>query len=166
VISVRWFAAVFVACLLLSGCGLRLGFGNWGDSNSPPCEGNACADVSITPENPGYTIHNNGQKTVIVSVRWMAVGCNDYTDTKLGPGQTQTFLNGGYCDPYKANYADGGAPPPPHPSPVRVSSFTITPSTITAGETADFHVVLDNPAPVGGAVVGFIEARIIQLQHG
>lgn len=158
----RWreYAATVIAMLAMCSCGpngFHLGWGDGGNANTPPCQGNACSDITITPENPGNTITNKGGRTVIVTIQWtFGFQCMDAIKVTLGAGQSQTFENGGYCDPYQANYAASGVPvPPPSGPPPRIASFTITPSTIQAGTSAVFQVVLQNPAPAGGVTVGF-----------
>ena len=157
----RWqlsVAAAFMA-LCMWDCGgpngLRFGLPgieDAGTATAPQCGGNACSDVTIAPANPGYTISNKGSKTVIVSVRWAFgwAGCMDPSDTTLGAGQAKTYGNGSFCYPYNANYAPSGVvAPPPAQEPVRISSFTITPETKSAGSSAVFRVVLEKPAPPG-----------------
>jgi hypothetical protein len=157
----RWgHAAVAVAIIGMCSCGpdgFHLGWGDGGTSNAPVCQGNACGDISITPETPGNTVNNKGTRTIIVTIRWtFGWSCLDPSNVTLGGGQSQTFENGGYCDPYQANYAGGGVPvPPPSPTPARISKFTITPSTIQAGDSTVFQVVLQNLAPAGGVTVVF-----------
>jgi hypothetical protein len=147
---------LLAAVAALSGCGLQLGW-NTTNSSDPPCQGNACADVIITPENHGNTIKNKGPKTVIVSIRWtFGWSCMDSSDVRLGAGQSQTFLNGGYCNPYTAKYDTSGGPAPsPSPQPPRISSFTITPAVISAGQSTVFRAVLEQSAPASGATIAF-----------
>lgn len=157
----RWeYTAAAIAILATSSCGpngFHLGWGDGGNANTPVCQGNACNDITITPENPGNTVSNKGTKAIIVTIRWtFGLSCLDPSNVTLGGGQSQTFENGGYCEPYQANYAGGGVPvPPPSPAPARIASFTITPSTIQAGASTVFQVVLQNPAPPSGATVVF-----------
>lgn len=144
--------------LIFNGCDLQLGgWSNTGGSGTANCNGNACADIAITPENPGNTIRNKGSKTVIVTIQWAyGLSCMGNSDVRLGAGQSQTFLNGGYCMPYTANYDAAGSPPPhASPEPARISDLTITPSTTPAGGSVVFRVVLEKPAPTAGAVVAF-----------
>ena len=106
-------AGLTLLCLFLVGCGdFRLGFPTVSDA--APCEGNACADITIKAENPGYTIRNTGKKTVIVSIKFtFGLSCLDPTDITLGAGQSKTYGNGAYCNPYRAVYAGAGVPVPP-----------------------------------------------------
>lgn len=69
------------------------------------CQGNACGDISITWNGHGYTIQNHGGRRVKVRIRFtFGFQCLDWTDVHLGPGQSQSFGNGAFCNPYEANY--------------------------------------------------------------
>jgi hypothetical protein len=146
---------IILLLLPLPGCGLRLGFPE--ATQTASCEGEACGDVSIVAENPGNTVKNaSGSRTVVVSIEWLAGfgPCLDASTITLGPGQSQTYLNGGYCVPYKATYAPTGTVVPPRQDPARMSTFTIQPARMSAGNSATFRIVLQSAAPPGGAVVG------------
>jgi hypothetical protein len=162
---VRWQLGVLAAFMALctwdcgpNGLSFGLGLYDGGKANAPLCDGNACSDVTITRVNAGFTILDKGSKTVIVGVRWAfgLADCGDPSNVTLGAGQTQTYGNGSFCYPYYANYAPVGVPaPPPSPTPSRIASFTITPSSVNAGTSVIFKIVLESPASSAGAIVGF-----------
>jgi hypothetical protein len=73
---------------------------------APQCQGNACGSVSVTFVNPGYDLSNHGNRRVRISIQWFGAGeCMSPADVDLDPGAPpRHFANGGYCNPYTANY--------------------------------------------------------------
>lgn len=69
------------------------------------CNGNACSVVTVHYNGHGYDLHNGGGKPVKLNVRWaFLLSCQGGVDILLAPGETKTFGNGGYCNPYSANF--------------------------------------------------------------
>ena len=69
------------------------------------CQGNACGDVSVDWTGHGYHISNHGVRRVLVRIRFtFGLQCLDWSDIHLGPGQSQDYGNGAFCNPYTANY--------------------------------------------------------------
>jgi hypothetical protein len=121
------------------------------------CEGNACADASVTQSGNTWTLKNKStSRKVTIAVKWFIVGgggCGDYSDVTLGPGQVSEWGNWTHCFPYKANYADASATTNPGQRTPRITSFTITPNNTTVGNSLVFKIILDSPAPSGGTEV-------------
>lgn len=70
------------------------------------CNGNACGVVSLTknPSANGYIVRNSSNRKVNVSVNWMFIGCVGYKNFSIGPMQSQSFGNNGYCGDWNANF--------------------------------------------------------------
>jgi hypothetical protein len=74
---------------------------------SDQCSGDACGVVSLDwlGVGQGYRVSNSGKERVRVRIRWVfGFQCQDWTNIELNPGQSQNYLNGGYCQPVEANY--------------------------------------------------------------
>ena len=73
---------------------------------APNCNGNACNVISINPQRTGgFTIRNISARKVKITIRFaIGLGCQGPTDIHIGPRNSKNYLNGGYCNPYSANY--------------------------------------------------------------
>jgi hypothetical protein len=70
------------------------------------CNGNACSVILISgQQGGGFTFRNTSDKKVKVTIRFaFGLGYQGNTDIHFEPTQTINFRNGGYCNPYSANY--------------------------------------------------------------
>lgn len=70
------------------------------------CNGNACSSASVSWNGNGYNINNShSNRKVRVRIRFLSgLQCLDWSDIDLDPGQTKRYGNGGYCNPYEANF--------------------------------------------------------------
>jgi hypothetical protein len=75
------------------------------------CSGDACNFVTITfpgqgtGQVNGLDITNNSSCSIKVGIRFaIGLGCMGESNFTLGPKEKKHFLNGGYCNPYHANF--------------------------------------------------------------
>ena len=87
------------------------------------CEGNACPEVSVVWEQATATSYaaykwtNNSSRKIKINVRTLfGFNCMEGSDKILNPHESISYI-GGYCIPFKANYTEPLATPPPLPSP-------------------------------------------------
>lgn len=71
------------------------------------CNGNACAYVTVTslPTGSGCRFSNSSDKPVKMSVQFaFGLGCMSATSFTIAPHSFSDFGNGGFCNPYTANF--------------------------------------------------------------